>query len=41
MALGKWDAGMTYNASTPIRRGYDTFRGYYDADEVRHRHIYI
>ena len=32
LALGKWDCGMTYNASLPTKRGFDRFQGYYDAD---------
>lgn len=32
-AFGKYDNGMTFNASLPTNRGFDDFVGYYDADQ--------
>ncbi|XP_065187384.1 arylsulfatase B-like [Sycon ciliatum] len=32
-AIGKWDLGYYKWAATPTRRGFDTFYGYYNADE--------
>ena len=32
-AFGKWDVGMTTKYHTPTYRGFDTFVGYYNADE--------
>ena len=38
-AYGKWDAGMTAWGSTPTCRGFDHFRGYYNAAEDYYTHM--
>jgi arylsulfatase B len=37
-AIGKWDAGYTTPRETPTGRGFDTFTGYYNADEDYYTH---
>ena len=37
-AVGKWDAGYTIPHETPVGRGFDTFVGYYNADEDYYTH---
>ena len=37
-AVGKWDAGYTTPHETPVGRGFDTFVGYYNADEDYYTH---